>query len=120
MYPIFNNMSFDEIVEFTIDEYSMNNGRDKLHTIYEKVMTNNKLSGLLSKSRFLKIAPSAKDVMTCICSTAYFMFRSNSTQICAAVLFLKRWNEEVNKELYLLDEEQLKKKAIACYSIYNH
>ena len=52
MHPLFDNMTFDEIVQFTIDKYSMENGRDKLHTIYEKVMTNNKLSGLISTSRY--------------------------------------------------------------------
>ena len=118
MHPLFDNMTFDEIVQFTIDKYSMENGRDKLHTIYEKVMTNNKLSGLISTSRYRKLAPSSNDVLACLASTSYFMLRSNWTHVCAAILFFKRWNEEVNQSLLLLNDTELKLRAISCYTTY--
>ncbi len=111
-------MTFDQIVEFTINDYSLQNGRDKLIAVYEKVMTNNKLSGLISTSRLRKVAPSSKEVLACIGSTSYFIFRSNWTHVCAAVLFFMRWDEEVNQALSILDDEQLRQRVIACYETY--
>jgi hypothetical protein len=118
MYSVFENMTFDEIVEFTIEKYINEEGRAKLHKVYEKVMTSDKLSGLLSTSKYRMIPPTATDVISCLCTMPFFMFRSNWTQVCAAVLFFKKWDEEVNQNLFLLDSEQLKQRAISCYSTY--
>ena len=118
MYNIFENMTFEEIVDFTIEKYSNENGRAKLHALYEKVATSNKLSGLIRQSRDKMIAPTATDIFSGLCTVPYFMFRSNWTQVCAAVLFLKKWDEEVNQSLYLLNPEQLKQRAVSCYATY--
>lgn len=119
MYNIFEDMSFDEIVGFTVEKYINEKGRDKFLKLYQKVMTSNKLSGLISSSRFKAIPPSANDVMYCLNEIRYFIFSSNFTQVCAAVLFLKRWDEEVNQSLFLLTDAQLKQRAISCYATYN-
>ena len=65
MYSVFENMTFEEIVDFTIEKYSNENGRAKLHTLYEKVVTSNKLSGLISTSKYRMVAPTATDVISC-------------------------------------------------------
>ena len=118
MYDIFEDMTFDEIVDFTIEKYINEKGRGSLNKLFKKVMTSNKLSGLLSSSKFQAVAPSATDVMACINEIGYFIFSSNFTQVCAGVLFFKRWDEEVNQSLFLLTPEQLRLRAISCYATY--
>ena len=118
MYSVFENMTFEEIVDFTVEKFSNQNGRAKLHALYEKVMTSNKLSGLISVSKYKTVAPTATDVISCLCTIPYFMFRSNWTQVCAAVLFFKKWDEEVNQSLFILSPEQLKQRVVSCYETY--
>lgn len=118
MYKVFEEMTFDEIVNYTIEKYRNENGCEKLHTLYVKVTTSDKLSGLISKSKYRMIAPTVTDVLSCICTIPYFAFRSNWTHVCAAVLFFKRWDEEVNQLKFLLNSNQLKQRAVLCYATY--
>lgn len=111
-------MTFEEIVDFTIEKYSNEKGKDKLHSVYEKTMTSSRLSSLISISKYKMLAPSATDVFSNLNVMPFFLLRSNWTQVCAAILFYKRWNEEVNNALYILNPEQLKQRAISCYNMY--
>lgn len=118
MYDSFQRMSFSEIVDFTIDKYAMEKGREKAHKLYTKVMTSNKLSGLIAKSRYMRVAPTSYDIMACIAETPFFLFKSNFANVCAAVMFLHRWNDEVNSTFELKTDDELKDMAIACYARY--
>lgn len=118
MYQIFEDMTFHEIVDFTIDKYIREYGSVKFNKLYETIMTANKLSGLLSKSKFQRATLDSSVVLSYICETPYFIFKSNWTQVVGAVLFLYRWDQEVNSELGLFSQEQLKLHAVSCYEQY--
>lgn len=104
--------SYDEIFEFIIDSYIREFGERKFNSILNRVMTSNKISGMISTLKFNALPPGSKDFLYCLNSIPYFMFSSGQSQALAAILGLQRWNEEVNSHQYLLNEEGLKLRAI--------
>lgn len=82
-------------------------GERKAKAINEKVMTSNKISGLISKSKHERIPISARTYLYTLNSIPYFVFSRGQTQALAALLSLDRWHIEVNKDLKLLGPSQL-------------
>jgi hypothetical protein len=105
-------MSYDEILKYVISAYIREFGEHKFKTVLDKIMTSNKISGLISKSKYKSIPLGSKDFLFCLNEIPYFIFSRGQTQAVAALIALQRWNEEVNSQYYLLSEEGLKIRAV--------
>ena len=106
------SMDYIEILEYFTDSYIKEFGERKFRTILEKIMTSDKISGLISTVKYKGIPPGSKDFLYCLNEIPYFIFSRGQTQAIAALLALERWNEEVNSQQYLLTDEGLKLRAI--------
>lgn len=102
------DMSYEEILVFYFNRYKQESGEEKFNKIFERVQTSNKISGLLSKSRFHNVYFTSKTIMLCVLDIPYFTFSSSKTKALAALLALKRWNDEVKSSLLLLEDNDLK------------
>ena len=112
-------MSFHEFLDDTIQKYIRYHGRDKFTKVLVKVMSANKPNKLIALSKIHRTIPTAKIFLACICETPYFLFVSNETQALAALLLLNRWDEEVNRDIDALDDEELISIGIAIFNIYD-
>ena len=116
---LFDEKSLEEVVDKIVQNYLQNNGALKFNKLVKKVLTNDKLCGLLSRSRYQCSPIPAKTLLSCMNSSLDFMFISTNAQMCAATLFYARWNEEVNKELEICSERWIVNEIRACYQIFN-
>ena len=107
-----SSLSYFEILEFVIFSYSREYGEIKFKKIFEKVMTSNKISGLISTVKYKGLPPGSKDFLYCLNEIPFFIFSSNKTQALAALIALQRWNEEVNSQEFLLSEDGLRLRAL--------
>ena len=107
-----SSLSYFEILEFVIFSYSQKYGETKFKKVFEKVMTSNKISGLISTVKYNGLPPGSKDFLYCLNEIPFFIFSSNKTQALAAIIALQRWNEEVNSQEFLLSEDGLKLRAL--------
>lgn len=98
---------YKSIVDAYALKYIKEFGERKAKVINEKIMTSNKLSGLISKSRYERIPISSKTYLYTLNSIPYFVFSRGQTQALAALLSLDRWHVEVNRDLKLLNSGQL-------------
>lgn len=105
-------MDYEEILELFFSYYIKQYGEIKFKTILDKVMTSNKISGLISTARYKNVPPGYNDILYCLNEIPYFIFSRGQTQAVAALIALERWNNEVNSTLYLLDQSGLKLRAI--------
>lgn len=117
-FDYFESKSALDIVDYTISKYCNDQGEQKFKKVYEKVMTSNKLSGLISTSKYKNAPINSTLVLSAIAETPYFLFKSNWTHVCAAVLFFLRWNEEVNSIQFLLSPLELRHEIIMCFEHY--
>jgi len=106
------HLDYQGIVEYVITSYIREFGERKFATILEKIMTSNKISGLISTAKFKGVPPGSKDILYCLNEIPYFIFSRGQTQAAAALIALQRWNEEVNSYQFLLDEDGLRLRAI--------
>ena len=106
------NLEYYEIFEYYISQYVEEFGEKKLKEIFEKIMTSNKISGLISTSKFQQAPPSANDYLYSLNEIPYFLFCRGQTQGAAALLALQRWHLEVNSELFLISDLQLQLIAV--------
>jgi len=106
------SIDYMEILEYFTDSYIREFGERKFKTVLEKIMTSNKISGLISTAKYRRIPPGSRDLLYCLNEIPYFMFSRGQTQAVAALLALERWNEEVNSQQYLLNDDGLKLRAI--------
>jgi len=104
--------SYDEIIEYVLSAYIREFGERKFKTVLDKIMTSNKISGLISKARYSRVAPGSKDFLYCLNEIPYFIFSRGQTQAIAALIALQRWNEEVNSQQYLLLDDGLRLRAV--------
>ena len=100
-----SDYTYETIIQMTIDEYIHNYGEAKFHKLIERISTSNKISGLISLSRY-------KNILYTLSESRFFMFSNNYVLCRAALLTLQRWNEEVNSSYHLLNEKGLKERAI--------
>lgn len=107
------NLGYEELIEFYATSYMREFGERKFRTVVEKVMTSNKISGLISTSRFKGVAPNHKDFLYCLNEIPYFIFSRGQTQALGALIALQRWNEEVNSQLRLRYENDLRLIALS-------
>ena len=108
----FEDMTYEELVDVTLNYYIREHGEVKLRKIYEKIMTSNKVSGFISKVKFMNIVPGSKDYLACLNEIPYFIFSKPATIAVGAFFFLQRWNSEVNTHGFLLDESGLHQRAM--------
>jgi len=107
-----NSLSYEELLDLAFNYYIRENGEVKLRKIYEKIMTSNKVSGFISKVRFMNIVPGSKDYLACLNEIPYFLFSKPTTIAVGAFFFLQRWNSEVNSQSFLLDDYGLHERAM--------
>ena len=105
-------MSYDEILEYVISAYIREFGERKFKTVLDKIMTSNKISGLISTAKYKGVPPGSKDYLYCLNEIPYFIFSRGQTQAIAALIALQRWNEEVNSQQYLLSDDGLRLRAV--------
>lgn len=105
-------MSYDEILEYVVSAYIREFGERKFKTVLDKIMTSNKISGLISTAKYKGVAPGSKDFLYSLNEIPYFIFSRGQTQAVAALIALQRWNEEVNSQEYLLSEDGLRIRAV--------
>ena len=53
-------MSYDEILEYVISAYIREFGERKFKTVLDKIMTSNKISGLISTAKYKGVPPYAE------------------------------------------------------------
>jgi len=109
---IIDTLEYHEIFEITMNSYIKEFGERKFRKIFNKMMTSNKISGLISTARHKGVPPGSKDFLYSLNEIPYFIFSRGQTQAVAALIGLQRWNEEVNIHQMLLDGEGLKLRAI--------
>ena len=107
-----NLMSYDEILEYVISAYIREFGERKFKIVLDKIMTSNKISGLISTAKYKGVPPGSKDFLYSLNEIPYFIFSRGQTQALAALIALQRWNEEVNSQQFLLSDEGLRLRAI--------
>jgi len=105
-------MEYSEIFDYIISSYIREFGERKFKTVLDKVMTSNKISGLISTAKYKEVPPGSKDFLYCLNEIPYFIFSRGQTQAVAALIALQRWNEEVNSQQFLLSEEGLKLRVV--------
>lgn len=107
-----NLMSYDEIIEHVVSMYIREFGDRKFRRILDKIMTSNKISGLIRTVKNKGVPPGSKDFLYCLNEIPFFIFSSGQTQATASLIALQRWNQEVNANQCLLSEEGLKLRAV--------
>ena len=107
-----NSLDYEELVKFFISLYVKEFGERKFNTIYQKVMTSDKISGLISTSRFKSMPPGSNNFLYCLNEIPYFIFSRGQTQAVAGLIALERWNIEVNSDLFLVSDEGLRVRAL--------
>lgn len=105
-------LSYNEILRFFVALYTKDLGEEKFVKITEKILTSNKVSGLISTSKYHQTPITARDILYTINGILFFTFSSNRTQAMAALMTLERWNQEVNSQLHLANHNTLKSIAI--------
>lgn len=106
-----NNLNFNDLLNYYTESYLLEFGERKLNKIVKKVMTSNKISGLISTTRYNLVAPGSSDFLYCLNEIPYFIFSNGQTQGMAALIALLRWHNEVNKTQNLLTNEELQLRA---------
>lgn len=107
-----NSLSYEELLDLAFNYYIREYGEVKLRKIYEKIMTSNKVSGFISKVKFMNVVPGSKDYLACLNEIPYFIFSKPATIAVGAFFFLQRWNSEVNTHGFLLDDDGLHQRAM--------
>lgn len=104
-------LSYDQIVLVYTGTYARIYGQAKATSVFEKVVTSNKISGLISRSKFSRRAITPLDILHTLNSIPYFMFAKPETLSYAGLMVMARWKKEVNEDLFLLDDFELKTDA---------
>ena len=106
------NLEYSEILDYVFSSYIREFGERKFKIVFEKIMTSNKMSGLISTAKYQGVAPDSKDILYCLNEITYFIFCKGQTQAVASLIALERWNEEVNSQQYLLSDQGLRLRAV--------
>ena len=124
LYTLYSNSSLDlyQVREHYLEHFYYNkHGRKEVENVLKTIVRSSKITRLLVESRSKRIVPSYEDFLTTICSMLKFMFKSCGTNVLAAIDAALRWDIEVNSQLNLISEDELKNemvKAFAKFSIY--
>lgn len=79
------------------DYYIWKNGRKKYEKVKEKVLFSNSIAQLNGISLQMNGMPTARDFLSAVKSTTYFMFAGQDATILACLLAINLWNEKINK-----------------------
>lgn len=104
---------FNSFCNAYCEKYLRELGERKFKTVLDKVMTSNKISGLISTSRYQMWRPKPQTILACLHEIPYFMFARNDTLALAGILTLLRWNEEANQPPVMGSDGQLREMAIS-------
>ena len=106
------NLSYEELIEDYFETFLIEFGKRKFEKIHRKVFTSNKISNLIFISNQRMIAPNINDFLYSINEIPFFIFSKSETLALGALLALERWNLECNKNLNLIDKDELKNTAV--------
>ncbi len=105
-------LNFSQICDRFIEAYVQEFGERKFRTIADKIMTSDKVSGFISKSRYQQWRPNPKTFLDCLHEIPYFMFSKNPTMALAGLLTVIRWNTEANLSPRIASEDHLKEMVL--------
>ncbi len=105
-------MGYYEIFERVAQPYRQRHGPEKIRKIGMKVLTSDKISGLISRLKYNGTPPASTDFLYCLHEIPYFLFSSYQTVAIGALLALERWNLEVNSQQHILPANGLNLIAI--------
>lgn len=108
----FDNLNYEEFIEDYFETFSIEFGKRKFEKIYRKVFTSNKISNLIFISNQSMVPPNKNDFLYSLNEIPFFIFSKADTLALGALLALERWNIECNKNLNLLDTDDLKNTAV--------
>ncbi|MCL2858808.1 MAG: hypothetical protein FWF42_03860 [Streptococcaceae bacterium] len=108
----YKTMDYSEILQFMMESHIKHYGEREFKKILDKVMTSNKISGLISTLKYKGIPPGSQDFLYCLNEIPYFLFSQRQKVAIGALIALQRWNEEVNSQQFLLSEEGLRLRAV--------
>jgi hypothetical protein len=103
--------NYKNVVDSYAIRYAGAFGQDKALAVNKRIMTSNKISGLIARSRHHGYSPSHLDYLHTINTIPYFIFSRGQTQALAALLALDRWHVEVNMQLNLLSPDSMLTRA---------
>jgi hypothetical protein len=114
-----SNITFKEVIESTLSEYSKDYGEIKFYRIRDKVLKSKYVMQSLINFKNANIPPSINGINSILCSSMYFGFGPKKNLAIGGTIFLYLWNEKCNMnnrilsdtELIKLLEEFLKKTA---------
>lgn len=81
-------------------------------------MFSNKLTRLINESRVHRVSIPWDVALSAINGIPSFIFKSNKTQFVALMMFYKKWNDEVNKNLDIASDEWIREQCRQCYDRY--
>ena len=108
----FSALDYSEILDKCFEIYQRDFGANKFSKVFQKVVTSDKLNGMIGEAQGRMVPPGTEDILARLNTIPYFMFSRNETQAIAALLVLQRWHEMVNVHQNLLNEEGLKLRAM--------
>jgi hypothetical protein len=109
---IFDHLTYDEFIEDYFETFAIEYGKRKFEKIYRKIQTSNKISNLIYLSNQRLVVPNKGDFLYSLNVIPFFTFSKAETLALGALLALERWNQECNKSLFLIDDDELKNIAI--------
>ena len=104
MTPNFN-AEVEKFISFYIKSY----GEEKFNAIKNKIDNSNKVKKFLGKSSSDKIILLRDDFVFTINEIPYFIFSHPKTSTMGAILALRKWNDEINSQLFLASDFQVLK-----------
>ena len=122
LYNLYSTCSLDlyEIRKHFLDRfYYLNHSKNQARDIMKSVVMSQKICCLIKESADKGIAPNYIDFLSTICGMWKFMFRSNDTQILAAIESALRWDIEVNTNLHIITQEELKNDMVKVFKKYD-
>lgn len=101
-YKLFNMLPYiistqEETFKSYSDYYIWKNGRKKYEKVKEKVLFSSSIAQLNGISLQMNGMPTARDFLSAVKSTTYFMFAGQDTTILACLMTINLWEEKVNK-----------------------
>jgi len=107
-----DSLGFDEIIDYAISSFKREFGERKFNTVHNKITTSKKVTALIEATKIRGVPPGAYDFLHCVNEMPYFIFSRGQTQAVGALLALQKWNLEVNILNHMLNEEELRLRAI--------
>lgn len=122
LYGYYNRSPFNlyQVREHFLEHfYYRKYGKEKAMKVLKSIVDSIKISNLLKESACKNIAPNYEDFLTTVCSMWKFMFKANETIALATMDAALRWDIEINSELHLITQEELKTEIIKVFDKFS-